>query len=73
MSTPFSLLYLIRLTDFRKKASVRPNVLNYSNTTFTFGKQTKDNCINRKFQCGPAHSFIFVTGFPLGRVAGQQP
>ena len=50
VSTPFSLLRLILLTDFHKNASFRPNVLNYLNATFIFGKQTKDNFINRKFQ-----------------------
>jgi len=37
------------LTDFHKNAYFRPNVLIYLNITFTFGKQTKDNFINRKF------------------------
>jgi len=51
-------------------------MLNYLNTTFTFGKQTKDSFINRKFQCRPTYSFIhsfscpLLTAFPLGRVAG---
>ena len=76
VSTPFSLLCLILLTDFHKNSSVHPNMLNYLNTTFTFGKQTKDSFINRKFQCRPTYSFIhsfscpLLTAFPLGRVAG---
>ena len=53
MSAPFSLLCLILLTDFHKNARFRPNMLNYLNTTLTFGKQTKDNFINRKVQCRP--------------------
>jgi len=46
-------------------------MLKYLSTTFTFGKQTKDNFINRKFQCRPTYSFIhsfFVPDFPLGRI-----
>jgi len=43
-------------------------------TTFTFGKQTKANVINKKVQCKPTytliHLLIFVPTFPLGRVAG---
>ena len=38
VSTPFSLLFLILLTDFHKNSSFRPNMLNYLNTTCTFGK-----------------------------------
>jgi len=34
---PFCLIFL---TDFHKNASFRPIMLDYSNTTFTFGKQT---------------------------------
>ena len=45
----FFLLCLILLTDFHKNAHFRPNMLNYLNMTFTFGKQTQDNFINRKF------------------------
>jgi len=48
VSTPFSLLCLTLLTDFQKNASFYPNMLNYFNTTFTFGKQTKDNFTNIK-------------------------
>ena len=55
VSTPFSLLCLILLTDFHEKAGFRPNMLNYLNTTFTFGKQAKDNFINRKVQCRPTY------------------
>jgi len=57
VSTPFSLLCLILLTYFHKNTSFRPNMPNYLNTTFTFGKQTKDNFINRKVQCRSTHSF----------------
>jgi len=71
VSTSFSLLYLIRLTDFRKKACFRPNVLNYLNKTFTFGKHTKDSDRNRNFQRRPAHSFIhFRDRFSLGETCG---
>ena len=47
-------------------------MLNYLNTIFTFGKQTKDNFITRKLQSAYIliHSLIFVPAFPLGRVAG---
>jgi len=48
VSTPFSLLCLILLTDFQKNARFYPNTLNYLNTTFTFGKQTEDNFTNIK-------------------------
>jgi len=52
-------------------------MLKYLSTTFTFGKQTKDNFINRKFQCRPTYSFIhsfFVPDFPLGRIGvGSSP
>ena len=66
MSTSFSLLRLILLTDFHKNASFRPNMLNYLNTTFTFGKQTKDNFITESFNAGlHIHSLIFVPAFPL--------
>jgi len=71
VSTPFSLLCLILCTDFHKNASLRPNMLNYLNTTFTFGKQSKDNFINRKFQCRPAYSFIhFCARFFFGESRG---
>ena len=58
---------------FHKNASFRPNMLNYLNTTFTFGKQTKWNFINRKVQCRPTYAFhllIFVPAFPFGRAVG---
>jgi len=42
-------------THFHKNASFRLNMLNYLNTTFLFGKQTKDNFINRKVQCRLSH------------------
>jgi len=45
------------LTDFHKNVGFRPSMLNYLNTTtFTFGKKTKDNFINRKVQCRPAYA-----------------
>jgi len=65
VSTPFSLLCLILLTHFHKNASLHPNMLNYLNTTCVFGKQTKDNFINRKVQCRPTHSFIYSFSCPL--------
>ena len=41
-------------------------MLNYLNTTFTFGKQTKDNFITESFNAGlHIHSLIFVPAFPL--------
>jgi len=65
------------LTHFHKNASFHPNMLYYLNTTFAFGKQTKDNFINRKIQCRPTHSFIYsfscLPPCPLARVAGQHP
>jgi len=77
VSTPFSLLLLILLTDFRKNASFRQNVLNYYlNTTFTFGKRTEDNFINRKVRCRPTYAFIHSCSCPLflyGEPPGQQP
>jgi len=75
VSTPFSLLCLILLTHFHKNASLHPNMLNYLNTTCVFGKQTKDNFINRKVQCRPTHSFIYSFSCPLflwGESWGQQ-
>ena len=65
VSTPFSLLCLILLTDFHKNASFRPNMLKCLNTTFTFRKQTKDNFINRKVQCRCTCSFIYSFSCPL--------
>jgi len=65
VSTTFSLLCLILLTDFHRNASFRANMLNYLKTTFTFGKQTKDSFINRKFQCRPTHSLIHSILCPL--------
>ena len=75
-SIPFSLLCLILLTHFHKTVSFHPNMLNYLNTTLTFGKQTKDNFISRKVQCRPTHSFIFSFSCPLflrGESRGQKP
>ena len=70
VSIPFSLLCLVLLIHFHKNASFRPNML-YLNTIFTFGKQTKDNFINRKFQCRSTYSLThFVSVSLLGRVAG---
>jgi len=65
VSTPFSFLCLIFLTDFRKKASFHPTGLNHLNTTFTFGKQTKDTFINRNSQCRPTYSFIHLFSCPI--------
>jgi len=65
VSTPFSLLCLILLTDFHKNASFRPNMINCLNTTFTFGKQTKDSFINRKFQYKPTYSFTHLFLCPI--------
>ena len=71
VSTPFSLLCLILLTDFHKNASFRPNILNYLNTTFAFGKQTNDNFINRKFQFRLAYSCThFHASFTFGESRG---
>ena len=53
VSIQFSLLCLILLTDFHKNAHFRPNMLNNLNMTFTFGKQTKDNFMKRKFKSRP--------------------
>jgi len=61
---PFYVWYVL-LTYFHKNASFLPNMLNYLNTTFTFGKQNKDNFINRKFQCRPANSFIHSFSCPF--------
>jgi len=59
------------LNDFHKNASFHPDMRNYWNTTFTFGKETKDNFINRKVQCRPhIHSLILMSAFRLWRVAG---
>jgi len=76
VSTPSSPLCLTLLTHFHESARFRPNMLNHLNTTFTFGKQTKDNFINRKVQCRPSHSFIFSFSCPLffsGETWGLQP
>ena len=74
MSIPFSLLCLIRLSDFHKNTSFRPNMLNYLNTAFTFGKQTKDNFINRKFQCRPAFSCpVFLWGESCEKQSWEDP
>ena len=51
-------------------------MLNYLNTTSTFGKQTKDNFINRKFQCRPTYSLIHSFSCSLclwGESRGPQP
>jgi len=65
VSTSFSLLCVILLTHFHKNASFRPNMLNCWNTTFTFGKWTKDNFINRTVQCRRTCSFIYSFSGPL--------
>jgi len=51
---------------FSQKCKYRPNTLNYLNTTFNFGKQTKDNFINRKVQCRPGPHTHFRARFFLG-------
>ena len=58
MSMSFCLLCLILLNHIHKNASFHPKIFNYLNTTFTFGKHTKDNIVNRKGQCRLAYSFI---------------
>jgi len=61
---------------FSQNASFHPNMLNYLNTTFTFGKQIKVNFINRKVDCRPARSLIFSFSCPLFLSGGsrvQQP
>ena len=65
MSTPFSLLCLILLTHFHKNANFRPNMLNCLKRTFTFGKETKDNFINRKVQGRRTCSFIYNLSCPV--------
>ena len=65
VSAPLSLLCLIFLIDFRKNANFCPNMLNYLNTTLTFGKQTKDTFINRNFHCRPRYSFVHSFSCPL--------
>jgi len=74
VSIPFSLLCLILFTHFYKNASFQPNMRNYLNTTFTFGKQINDKFINRKVQCRPQHQFIFSFLCPIflwGESRGQ--
>jgi len=63
---------LILLTDFHKNASFRQNMLNCFNTTFTFGKQTKDSFINRKFQCRRSYYSLshFRSRFSFGESRG---
>jgi len=61
VSTRFSFLCLI--LDFHKNASFHRNMLGYLNTTFTFGKQTKDNFINRKVQCRCRGMYSFIYSF----------
>jgi len=65
---PFYIRYV--LTDFHKNASFRPNMLNYLNKTFTFGKQTKDNFINTVESCNvglhPQSFTHFRAHFPFG-------
>jgi len=51
--------------SYSQKRKFRPNVLNYLNATFTFGKLTKDNFINRKVQCRPIYSLIHLFSCPL--------
>jgi len=47
VSAQFSLLCLILINHIHKNESFRPDTLNCLNTTFAFGKQTKENFINR--------------------------
>jgi len=63
---------VILLTDFHRNISFCANMLNYLKTTFTFGKQTKDNFISREFQCTPTYSLIHSILCPLflWRIAG---
>jgi len=56
VSTPFSFLWLIRLTHFHENVKFRANMLKYLNTRFTFFKQTNDTFM--KVQCRRTHSFI---------------
>jgi len=47
---------------------------NYLNTTFAFGKQTKDNFTNRKVECRPAYLFThFRAHFFFGEKRGAAP
>ena len=65
---------LCLILDFHKNASFPENMLNYLNTTLTFGKQTKDNLINTKFQYKPTYSFThFRAHFLLRESREQQP
>jgi len=51
-------------------------MLNYLDTTVTFGKQTEDSFINRRVQCRPIYSFIhsfWCLLFLWGDSRGQQP
>ena len=72
VSKPFSILSLILLNHIHKNAVFRPNILNYLNTAFTFGKRTKDTFINRTIQYVYefTDSLIFVPTFLGGRVMG---
>jgi len=72
VSTRFSLLCLILLTDFHKTASF--NTPNYLNTTFTFGKKIKTILWIESFSVH-IHSFIHSFPCPLflwGGSRGQQ-
>jgi len=70
VSTPFSLLCLT-FNWFSQNRKFPSKYAYYLNSAFTFGKQTKDNFINRKFQCRSTYSFThFRAHFSLGRVAG---
>jgi len=47
---------------------------NYLNTTFAFGKQTKNNFINRKVECRPTYLFThFRAHFFFGEKRGAAP
>ena len=59
------------LTDFHKNASFPSNMLNYFNMTFTFGKQIKNNFINRKVECRSTYSFTYFRArFSYGESRG---
>jgi len=72
VSKPFSILSLILLNHIHKNAVFRPNILNYLNTAFTFGKRTKDTFINRTIQYVYefTDSLIFVPAFFWGEGHG---
>ena len=68
MSTPFSMLFLILLTDFRKKRKFPSKYANYVNTAFVFGKKLKAILYIERFNVGlHIHSFThFRAHFSFG-------